>query len=82
MLMVGPRGILITHAAFARETQQARNIVDAAAATTKTLSRFIWSTLSDTKKFSKGTITENLHFDGKASINYYVKEKYPDLAAK
>ena len=68
-----------------REVTQGKNLVDAAAKAaeaTPAFERFVWSTLSDTKKWSKGKYTQNLHFDGKASIDEYLKQTYPALARK
>ncbi|EME81777.1 uncharacterized protein MYCFIDRAFT_78785 [Pseudocercospora fijiensis CIRAD86] len=69
--------------AFNSELQQGKNIVHAAATahSRKPLHRFILSTLSDTKKFSRGTITENYHFDSKATYTAYLKSHHPDLAS-
>ena len=64
------------------EVQQGRNIVDAANATVETLDRFILSTLSSTKKWSKGRITHNLHFDGKWEAVEYLRASYPVLVKK
>jgi hypothetical protein len=68
--------------AFDREVQQGKNAVDVAAKHVDTLERFIWSTLSDTKKWSKGEFTWNMHFDSKAAVEQYIKDAQPDLAAK
>lgn len=67
--------------AFDREVQQGKNAVDVANHI-DTLDRFIWSTLSDTKKWSNGEFTWNLHFDSKAAVTDYLKETHPALAAK
>ncbi|KAJ5604163.1 hypothetical protein N7537_007119 [Penicillium hordei] len=69
-------------AAYEVEVQQGRNIVDAANATVDTLDRFVLSTLSSTKKWSKGQYTHNLHFDGKWEAVDYLKASYPALAKK
>ncbi|KAH6983850.1 hypothetical protein EDB80DRAFT_824176 [Ilyonectria destructans] len=68
--------------AYDTEVQQGRNIVDAANATVETLDRFVLSTLSPTKKWSKGKYTHNLHFDGKWEAVEYLKATYPDLDKK
>ncbi|PSN73911.1 NAD(P)-binding protein [Corynespora cassiicola Philippines] len=68
--------------AMDREVRQGKNIVDAAAATLGSLDRFVLSTLSETKKWSGGKITFNLHFDGKAAFAEYARERYPELWAK
>jgi len=59
------------------------NGADAAAASTLgTLERFVYSALSNAKKWSKGKYTWVYHFDSKAAVVEYVKEKYPQLDAK
>ncbi|KAF2112574.1 hypothetical protein BDV96DRAFT_601973 [Lophiotrema nucula] len=68
--------------AYDRELQQVKNLVDAVAADTSALDLFVLSTLSDTKKWSKGKITWNYHFDAKAHGVDYLKEKYPALDKK
>ena len=68
--------------AFDREVQHGKNAVDAAAKHISTLDRFIWSTLSDTKKWSRGEFTWNLHFDSKAAVEQHMKDSHPALAAK
>lgn len=68
--------------AFDREVSQAKNIIDAAAATVETLDRLVLSTLSDTRKWSNGTLKHNYHFDSKAEAIYYLKKTYPKLMAK
>ena len=70
------------HVAFDGEVQHGKNAVDAAANHLSTLDRFIWSTLSDTKKWSKGEFTWNFHFDSKAAVEQYIKDAHPTLAAK
>ncbi|KAF7189278.1 NmrA-like family domain-containing protein 1 [Pseudocercospora fuligena] len=69
--------------AYNSELKQGKNIIDAAALAhaKKPLHRFILSTLSDTKKFSNGTITENYHFDSKAQYTNYLNTHHPDLAS-
>ncbi|WQF90307.1 Putative NmrA-like domain, NAD(P)-binding domain superfamily [Colletotrichum destructivum] len=61
---------------------QGRNIVDAANATLDTLDRFVLSTLSATKKWSKGKYSHNYHFDAKWQAVEYLKAMYPELAKK
>jgi uncharacterized protein YbjT (DUF2867 family) len=68
--------------AYGVEVQQGRNIVDAANATVDTLDRFVLSTLSATKKWSKGKYSHNFHFDAKWEAVEYVKASYPELAKK
>lgn len=77
------RGVNVNQIAHEIEVQQGKNIVDAAAAQAgKGLERFVLSTLSGTKKWSAGSITENLHFDGKWEAVEYLKGSYPELNAK
>ncbi|KAF2735962.1 NAD(P)-binding protein [Polyplosphaeria fusca] len=64
------------------EIQQGKTLIDAVAAHTQTVERFVLSTLSDTKKWSKGTITFNLHFDAKPPTKYYLESAFPALASK
>ncbi|KAJ0123959.1 uncharacterized protein J7T55_012432 [Diaporthe amygdali] len=68
--------------AYELEVQQGRNIVDAAFATLDTLDRFVLSTLSPTKKWSKGKYTHNFHFDAKWEAVEYLKATYPALEKK
>lgn len=68
--------------AYQLEVQQGRNIVDAAFATLDTLDRFVLSTLSATKKWSKGKYTHNFHFDAKWEAVEYLKTTYPALDKK
>lgn len=80
-------GLGISPARFAYdvEYQQGRNIADAAAATCDSLdpNGFLVSTLSHASKSSQGKFIELYHFDSKADIfPFYVRENYPDLAAK
>ncbi|KAF1962021.1 NAD(P)-binding protein [Byssothecium circinans] len=76
------RGVTVNDIAYEREIQQGKNIVDAAASTVATLDRFIMSTLSDARGWSKGAVTFNLHFDAKWKVVEYVKATYPELWAK
>ena len=68
--------------AFDREVSQVKNIINAAAATVETLDRFVLSTLSDTRKWSNGTLKHNYHFDAKAEGLDYLKATYPELMEK
>ncbi|RYO84003.1 hypothetical protein DL766_001869 [Monosporascus sp. MC13-8B] len=63
------------------ETQQLKNVIDAAAKV-PTLERFILSSLSNATKWSKGKYTHVYHFDSKANAEDYGREKYPDLWEK
>lgn len=64
-----------------KEIQHGKNIISAAAdAHAKhPLTRFVLSTLSDSRKWSEGKIKHNLHFDGKAKYTDYLKHSHPDL---
>lgn len=65
------------------ELQQGKNLVDAVATISNTtLDVFVWSSLADVNKSSNGKYTWVYHFDSKAHVYDYVKEKYPNLAAK
>ncbi|KAI1255203.1 hypothetical protein MGN70_003267 [Eutypa lata] len=75
-------GVPVNALAYDIEVQQGRNIVDAANATLDTLDRFVLSTLSATKKWSKGKYSHNYHFDAKWVAVEYVKATYPELAKK
>lgn len=76
------RQIAINEACSEREQSQGRNMVVAAAKTLDSLERFVWSTLSDTKRWTNGRITRNLHFDGKAAVTEYLKASHPELEKK
>ena len=66
---------------FDLEVRQGMNIANAAAKV-KTLERFVCSSLSDVKKWSKGKYTWVYHFDSKAKVVEYIKDELPDLAKK
>lgn len=53
------------------ETQQGRNVADAAA-TVSELERLVWSSLADVKKWSKGKYSQVFHFDAKAVVTEYM----------
>lgn len=63
------------------ELQQGKNIVNAAASV-PSLKRFIWSSLSDATKWSKGKYKGVYHFDCKAHVVDFISERYPELAQK
>lgn len=75
------KGQAINEYVYHYEQQQGRNIAEAAAAI-PTLERFIMSSLCDAKYWTKGRLAHIYHFDGKAHVVSYIKEKFPDLAAK
>ena len=61
--------------------QQAENIIDATAKV-EGLEKFVLSTLSSAKKWSKGKYTLVYHFDSKADAVDYLKEKQAALWKK
>ena len=65
--------------AFSIEVRRGKNLVDAVETVNKekdsVLERFVFSTLPDFKKVSKGKYDFNYHFDGKAVVSEYLKEK-------
>lgn len=75
-------GIPANELAYELEVQQGRSVVDAAFATLDTLDRFVLSTLSPTKKWSKGKYTHNFHFDAKWEAVEYLQATYPALEKK
>lgn len=68
--------------AMQREIQHGKNIIHAAATQLATLDRLVLSTLSDSRKWSNDEIKWNLHFDGKAHYEQYLKTSFPELAKK
>ncbi|KAL5358817.1 hypothetical protein BJX96DRAFT_173796 [Aspergillus floccosus] len=64
-----------------RETEQLKGVIDAAAKI-PTLERFIFSSLSDATKWSRGKYTHVYHFDSKAKAEAYGRETYPELWKK
>ncbi|KAL6915047.1 hypothetical protein ACHAP8_005891 [Fusarium lateritium] len=77
-------GVKINEYARNIETSLAMNIAIAAnsPAVSATLTHFVFSSLSDTKRWSRGKYTCNFHFDGKAEAVNRIKAEMPDLAAK
>lgn len=67
-------------AATARETQQGKNIVDAAESTIETLEHFVWSTLAETANASDHRAVVP-HYESKVAVNRYIESK-PRLFAK
>lgn len=64
-----------------QETQQLKNAVDAASKV-MTLDRLVISSVSNTKKWSKGKYTHIYHFNSKANAVDYAEATYPELWAK
>jgi len=62
------------------EAEQAKNLARAAAKTTS-LEHYIWSTLPNANKISKGKCPV-AHFDYKAEIDEWIRSELPDLAKK
>jgi predicted transcriptional regulator len=64
--------------ALAVEVRRGKVIVDAAAEVLEkdgVLERFVWSTLLSLKELSGGKYTYVYHFDAKAEVSKYLKEK-------
>jgi hypothetical protein len=64
--------------AYAIEIQRGKNVIDAACQAlveTGKLERFVYSTLPSFKERSKGKYTFAYHFDSKAVVSAYLKEK-------
>jgi hypothetical protein len=74
-------GQTINEYCYELELQQGKNVADAAAAVDG-LDRYVISALCEASKWSKGKYTWNYHFDSKARIVDYIREKHPQLAAK
>ena len=63
------------------EVQRGKNIALAAAGV-DTLERFVFSSLSDAKKWSKGKYTRVYHFESKAKVVEYIMDELPELDKK
>ncbi|KAF7556991.1 hypothetical protein G7Z17_g993 [Cylindrodendrum hubeiense] len=70
--------------AYDREVEQGMNIAEAAESPSvlKTLERFVFSNLSDARKWSGGKYTTVYHFDSKAEMIRLTRERCPGVAAK
>ena len=70
--------------AFDREVEQGVNIAEAAASPTvlKTLERFVLSSLSDARKWSKGKYVHAYHHDAKAEIIQAIRTRFPELGTR
>lgn len=75
-------GQTINEYSYDLELQRGKNMANAAATTLDTLERYVWSSLSDATKWSKGKYTWVYHFDSKAHVADYINEKLPELAKK
>ncbi|KAI9840666.1 MAG: hypothetical protein M1837_001390 [Sclerophora amabilis] len=75
-------GEVLNKRAYDEEFQQGKNIVDAVSTIAdSSLDLFVWSSLSNTKKWSKGKYQWVYHFDGKAAVVDYI-QTFPQLAKK
>lgn len=68
--------------ALQNDFAQGKNIVHAAAKQLQTLDRLVFSTLSAASIWSRGEVTGNYHFDSTAMTVQYLKDQFPELAAK
>ena len=75
-------GRRLNEIACEREVQQGKNIINAVSKLSPPLDRFVLSTLSNSERVTSGKVKWNLHFDGKGRYTDYLKETYPDLAAR
>jgi hypothetical protein len=76
------KGITWNEASYLQEVEHGKNLIDAAAHVMKEgkLEKMVYSSLSDAKKASKGKYTWVYHFDGKAKVVQYLKEKSHESA--
>ncbi|CCD49172.1 hypothetical protein ACHAPF_000580 [Botrytis cinerea] len=79
-----PPGRTVLEHAYDREVSQGINIAEAAASPSvlKTLEYFIYSSLSDAKKWSRGKYSTVYHFDSKAETIRQIQSRFPDLATR
>ncbi|CAG9984157.1 unnamed protein product [Clonostachys byssicola] len=77
------QGISINEFAHNLEVRRGKNLA-IAAASIPTLGRYVYSTLSDARKLSKGKYVHVYHFDSKATVAEYIKtaKEMEDLARK
>lgn len=77
-------GVSINEFARQREISQGMNMAVAASsqAVHSTLTHYVFSSLSDSKAWSKGKYIHNYHFDGKAAVTARIRAELPALAAK
>ena len=66
---------------FDLEVRRGKNIADAVAKVAM-LERYVCSSLSDVRKWSKGKYTWVYHFDGKAKVVEYITSELPHLAKR
>ncbi|KAF2816967.1 NAD(P)-binding protein [Mytilinidion resinicola] len=74
-------GQTLNEISYELEVQQGKNLVDAAASV-EGLDRLVLSTLSKSREWSHGRITWNYHSDAKWAAVEYMRERYPELAAR
>ncbi|TVY15394.1 NmrA-like family domain-containing protein 1 [Lachnellula arida] len=74
-------GQSINEYCYEQELAQGKNVADAAART-EGLQRLVVSSLCDASEWSAGRYTGVFHFDAKARAVRYVRDVYPELAAK
>jgi len=77
-------GVDVFKLAYDLEIAQGINAANAAAdpSVLKTLERFVYSSLSDASKWSKGKCTGVYHFESKAKVVEHVENSLPNLASK
>jgi hypothetical protein len=77
-------GRTLTQYAYDREVAQGINIAEAAASpkVLETLERFVFSSLSDARKWSGGKYTTVYHFDSKAEVIRVIQNQFPKLASR
>ena len=75
------KGVTINEYAHDVEVAQGKKIANAAAGI-GTLERFVYSALSDVKRWSGEKYTWVWHFESKARVVEYVREELPGLAGK
>ncbi|KAF2096457.1 putative hscarg dehydrogenase [Rhizodiscina lignyota] len=77
-------GKTINEYAYDLEVVQGINMAEAAASPEvfKTLERFVFSSLAEVRKWTGGKYKWVWHFDSKAEIVNYIKEKLPELDAR
>ncbi|KAG6890059.1 hypothetical protein C0995_012517 [Termitomyces sp. Mi166 len=76
-----PSGQPLNQACYHLEVQRGKNLANAAAQVS-TLEHFIFSSVSDAKKWSKGKYSRVYHFDAKAAVVDYIRESLPNLSKK
>ena len=77
-------GKVVNQYAYDIEVQQGKNIANAASdpSVLRTLEIFVYSSLSNAKKWSKGKYTWVFHFDSKAAVVEYIMLEKKELAER